>query len=255
MKKLSFIVVLALIFFMVFGSFVSAQTNVPVTGVSITIVGITGSGAPSDPNASPTPADVTVPVGGTIELQAIFVPNNASNKGVKWKSSNPTVATVAANSNAIVTPLTTGKTTITVTTNDGNFTDSITVNVVAAVKVTGVSLSLSTMKLSVGKSDTLRATVTPNNATNKKVTWSSSNTAVATVVSTNATDSSVTAVAPGTAVITVTTEDGARTATCTVTVSSTAPTPPTGGGVFSALLITAGFTGLATAAVIRRRKR
>jgi uncharacterized protein YjdB len=112
------------------------------------------------------------------------------------------------------------------------------------------------MQLSVDSSDFLRATVTPSDATNKNLTWSSSKTAVATVTSTNATDARITAVAPGTTVITVSTEDGARTASCTVTVTSTGtPTPPTGGGLLSALLIAAGFTGLATTAVIRLRKK
>jgi uncharacterized protein YjdB len=253
-KRLSLVIALVLILIMVFGNLVSAQTTVPVTGVSIVIIKSTSPGTPSDPNASPTPADVTVPLGGKIELQALVVPSNASDQNVTWSSSNPTVATVAASSNAIVTPVTVGTTVITVTTTNGGFTDSITVNVVAGVRVTGVSLSRSTMQLGVGSNDFLRATVTPSDATNKNVTWSSSNTAVATVASTSATDARVTAVAPGTAVITVTTEDGARTATCTVTVTSTGtPTPPTGGGLLSALLITAGFTGLATAALIRRR--
>lgn len=121
--------------------------------------------------------------------------------------------------------------------------------------VGGVSLSRTTMQLTVGSSDSLRATVTPSDATNRNVTWSSSNTAVATVTSTSATDARVTAVGPGTAIITATTVDGARTATCTVTVSSTSPTPPTGGGIISVLLVMAGFSGLATAAIIRQRKR
>ena len=254
MKKLFFFVALSLIFMLVFASVTVAQTA--VTGVSIVIVKSTGSSTPSDPNASPTPADVTVPLGGRIELQALVVPSDASDKRVTWSSSNTGVATVAASSNAIVTPVAVGTTVITVTTTSGGFTDSITVNVVAGVRVTGVSLSRSTMQLSVGSSDFLRATVTPSDATNKNVAWSSSNTAVATVVSTSATDARITAVAPGTAVITVTTVDGARTASCTVTVTSTTvPTPSTGGGMLSALLIAAGFSGLATAAVIRLRKK
>ena len=83
------------------------------------------------------------------------------------------------------------------------------------VDVTGVALDKHELELLVGKEETLKATVTPSNATNKKVTWTSSDETVATVSNTGA----VTAVAAGTATITVTTEDGAFTDTCTVTVT------------------------------------
>ena len=84
------------------------------------------------------------------------------------------------------------------------------------VPVTGVSLDESSITLDVGGNQTLTATVTPEDATNKKVRWSSDNEAVATVSE----DGVVTAVAGGTAVITATTHDGFFTATCTVTVNA-----------------------------------
>lgn len=85
----------------------------------------------------------------------------------------------------------------------------------ATVSVTGVSLDKTNLELTEGGTDTLTATITPNNASNKSVTWSSDNESVATV---NATGE-VTAIGAGTATITVTTEDGAKTATCKVTVT------------------------------------
>ena len=84
------------------------------------------------------------------------------------------------------------------------------------VPVTGVSLDESSITLDVGGNQTLTATVTPEDATNKKVRWSSDNEDVATVSE----DGVVTAVAGGTAVITATTHDGLFTATCTVTVNA-----------------------------------
>ena len=84
------------------------------------------------------------------------------------------------------------------------------------IPVTGVSLDESSITLDVGGNQTLTATVTPEDATNKKVCWSSDNEAVATVSE----DGVVTAVAGGTAVITATTHDGLFTATCTVTVNA-----------------------------------
>ncbi|MGI6653008.1 MAG: Ig-like domain-containing protein [Christensenellales bacterium] len=82
--------------------------------------------------------------------------------------------------------------------------------------VTGVSLNKTTLTLLVGNSETLTATVAPENATHKDVTWSSDDETVATVDNSG----KVTAVAPGTATITVKTTDGEKTATCTVTVNA-----------------------------------
>ena len=68
------------------------------------------------------------------------------------------------------------------------------------------------LTLAVGDTETITATVSPANATNKDVTWESSDDKVATVA-----DGVVTAVAEGTATITATSNNG-KTATTTVTV-------------------------------------
>ena len=82
------------------------------------------------------------------------------------------------------------------------------------VSVTGVSLNKDSTSITVGDSETLTATVTPSDATDKSVTWNSSDTNVATV-----SNGVVTAVAEGSTTITVTTNDGGFIDTCTVTVS------------------------------------
>ena len=94
---------------------------------------------------------------------------------------------------------------------------TITGNVSGGVtyKVTGVSLDKDSLTLEAGKSGTLTAAITPDNATNKNVEWESSNTAVATVE-----NGTVTAEGEGTATITVTTADGGKTDTCKVTVTA-----------------------------------
>ena len=89
------------------------------------------------------------------------------------------------------------------------------------VPVTGVSLNKTALALDEGESESLIATVIPDNATNKKVTWKSSDTSVATV---NA-SGKVTAQATGTVVVVVITEDGAEVATCTVTCGDGAVEP------------------------------
>ena len=82
-------------------------------------------------------------------------------------------------------------------------------------KVTGVSLNKTAISLAVGSTETLIATITPGNATNKILTWTSGDEDVATV-----NNGVVTAVAEGTATITVKTQDGEKTASCTVTVTA-----------------------------------
>ena len=106
------------------------------------------------------------------------------------------------------------------TVNGGTLTGDVTGTV--NYKVTGVSLSPSTLNLDVGESSTLTATVAPANAANQSVTWASSDETVATV-----TDGLVAALKEGTATITATTADGGETATCVVTVTA-ATVPVTG---------------------------
>lgn len=85
----------------------------------------------------------------------------------------------------------------------------------SSTAVTGVSLNVTALSLTVGGTGTLTAVVAPETASNKKVTWKSSNDSVATV-----SGGTVTAKAAGTATITVTTEDQGKTATCAVTVTA-----------------------------------
>ena len=94
------------------------------------------------------------------------------------------------------------------------------------ISVTAITLNKTETSIVVGASETLTATISPSNATNKTLTWTSSNTGVATVTSSGV----VTAVAAGTATITATATDGsAVAATCTVTVSAPATTGTTNG--------------------------
>ncbi|MGP1489766.1 MAG: SUMF1/EgtB/PvdO family nonheme iron enzyme [Treponema sp.] len=95
------------------------------------------------------------------------------------------------------------------------FTVSCKANVSTPIAVTGVTLDQTTVILAEEETLTLKATVQPEKAVNKKVVWSSDNTAVATVGQ----DGTVTAKKAGTTKIKVTTADGGKTASCTVTVT------------------------------------
>ena len=92
-------------------------------------------------------------------------------------------------------------------------TQDITVN---AIHVSSVSLNKTSTSITCGGTETLTATISPDNADDKSVTWSSDNETVATVDN----DGKVTAKAVGTANITVTTVDLGKTATCEVTVTA-----------------------------------
>ena len=176
----------------------SVVPDVPVTGVSL------------------DKTSASLNVGGTVTLTATVSPSNATNKDVTWSSDDETVATVE---NGVVTAVSGGTATITVTTVDGEFTASCTITVEdvppVIVDVDGVTLDKSEMTLYTdGRTGELTATVSPSNATNKDVTWGSSNPSVATVDENGV----VTPMSAGEVIITVTTVDGEFTTTCTVTV-------------------------------------
>lgn len=166
--------------------------------------------------------ELTIIEGKSETLTASVQPSDATNKAVSWSSDNTAVATVT---NGVVNALTVGTAAITVTTADGGYTATcnVTVEEAPVIHVTGVSLNKTTLSLKEGTSETLTATISPNDAADKSVTWSSNNDGVATVSNGN-----VTAIAEGTAIITVTTIDGGYTASCEVTVTAGTPVPPTG---------------------------
>ena len=162
-------------------------------------------------------AELSLYTGESKTLIATVQPSDATIQNVTWESSNTEVATVDANGK--VTAEGEGEATITVTTADGGKTATCAVTVTAApVPVSGVSLNKDSTSLTVGDTETLTATVAPDNATNRAVTWASSNPSVAKVE-----NGVVTALACGTAVITATTQDGNHTATCAVTVRPDIP--------------------------------
>lgn len=86
--------------------------------------------------------------------------------------------------------------------------------------VTGVTLNKTTTKIKVDETETLVATVSPSDATNKNVTWKSSDETIATVA-----NGVVTGKKEGNATITVTTQEGSKVATCNVTVEENEEEP------------------------------
>ncbi len=99
----------------------------------------------------------------------------------------------------------------TITLDCGTFSSSAQMEVVSFVPVESVELDRTSASMNVGDVLTLKATVTPADATENEVTWSTSDPSVATVDG-----GKVTAVSKGTA--TITASCGGFTAECTVTV-------------------------------------
>lgn len=143
-------------------------------------------------------------------LIATVKPDYATDKTVTWSTSSEAVATV--DQNGKVTAVKAG--TATITAKAGEKTAACEVTVSAKyIAVETVTLNKNTLPLVEGESETLIATVKPDNATDKTVTWSTSNEAVATVDQ----NGKVTATGGGEAIITAKAEE--ITAACKVTVT------------------------------------
>ena len=186
------------------------SNNGKTASCSVTVNTIQPTGIKATPETS-----TLYGLNGTVKLSANVMPSNATNKAVTWSSRNTSVATVS--SDGTVKAVGYGTTVITAKTVNGLTSNcTVTVNPIA---VTGVSLNKTSLSFTgTGSSQTLTATVSPSNATNKTLTWSSSNTSVATV-----SNGVVKAVGFGTATITAKSNNG-KTASCSVTVNTIQPT-------------------------------
>ncbi|KAG1650588.1 Ig-like virion protein [Nymphon striatum] len=82
--------------------------------VEASVIGVTGI------NISPTSANITV--GNTQQVTATITPSNADNQTVTWSSNDTSIATIDIN--GLITAVAAGNTTITATSNDGNFSSN-----------------------------------------------------------------------------------------------------------------------------------
>jgi len=163
---------------------------------------------------------ISLAVGSKITFLTAIAPSNATNQTVIWSSSDSSVA--AVDSSGTIETMKAGTATITVTTEDGSFTDICKVTVTNptedAIPVTGISLDKSNLSLTVGETSRLKAAITPDNATNQMFTWLSGNNDTVMVDS----KGKIIAIKTGTVTVTATTQDGAFTADCVVTVTDKA---------------------------------
>lgn len=148
-------------------------------------------------------------VGDSQKINATVNIVGDGDKTLTWLSSDETVATV---SGGTVKALKAGMSIIVATC--GEYSASCTVTV-APVETTGVSLDKTAVTVYIGESVELKATVSPENATNKTVLWSSLDTSVVSIY-----NGRVTGVSAGSTVVTVlcASTTASFTATCVVTV-------------------------------------
>lgn len=160
---------------------------------------------------------LTVNINNSEALIATVLPTNATNKGVKWSSSNTSIATV--DDNGVVKGIASGNVVITVTTVDGGYTAKadVTVKIEQQIAVKSVNLNKTSVTLNKNQSFNLVAAINPTNASIKDVVWTIGNSSIVGSII-NGNGLTLTAKHWGTTQVTVKTVDGGYTATCLVIV-------------------------------------
>lgn len=142
----------------------------------------------------------------TATLVATVKPDNATDKTVTWTSSDTSIATV--DETGKVTAIKVGTATITAKAGEKSAECKVTIY----IPVSSIVLNKTKLSLDIGESETLVATVKPDDATDKTITWTSSDETIATV------DASGKIVAKKDGSTTITAQAGVITASCEVVV-------------------------------------
>lgn len=148
----------------------------------------------------------------TYRLSAEVLPVTATDRGVKWESSDSSIVTV--DSNGFISAKKTGNATILAKTVDGGYTDMC--NVTVYQPVTSVSISNSNLSVRKGSTAWISAIAVPETSENKKIVYSSSDTSIATI---DPNSGMITAIEAGTCTLIATSQDTGVSAKCTLTVT------------------------------------
>lgn len=178
-----------------------------------------------------TESTIYVEVGETVTTKVKINPSDATNKTLSWEAQSERIVFIDdyyTKSNygyVVVEGNKVGSTYIVGSATDGS-KKTVKIKVVVTddtdsdddtVYVSNIKVNPTAVELEIGESQTITATVTPSNATNKGLIWESQNTAVATVNQ----NGKITAVGVGNTTITVTAKDGSGiVATIDVTVTA-----------------------------------
>ncbi len=186
----------------------STTCTITVVEKGATIIRVTSVSLDSPPDK--------IAVGQTAELKATVHPTNATQKDVRWSSSDPSVIDVV---DGVITGKRAGKATITVTTIDGGKTAKAVIECVP-VEVRSISLKgPSSGSIGIGETFDIEVIAEPEDASGYTLTWKSSDPSVASV-----SDGKITGKSRGTVEITATTSNG-KTASMSIAVTANPPKP------------------------------
>ncbi len=157
--------------------------------------------------------DITLNIGESFQFKATIEPSNATDHNLTWLSSDPDVVSV---NNGKITGIKQGTALITVKSKNGKIAIC---DVTVGVDVKTVTIREKIVKMAVGGSRKLEATISPSDASNKTITWSSSDSSII-EISNNGT---LKAKKAGSATITAKAYNGVKD-TATVTVRTLGPT-------------------------------
>lgn len=121
-------------------------------------------------------SEKTIMQGESFKLTPVFTPEYATNKGVKWTSSNEKIALVDSEGN--VKTIGYGECSIKAISEDGGFEASCKV-IVKSIPVQSIEFDNYQYKVEIGGERQLNVTIRPENAGNKEIRWSSSNDIIA----------------------------------------------------------------------------
>lgn len=156
-------------------------------------------------------------IGSFEALTAVILPENTTNKSLKWTSEDPSIATV--NENGRVDAINAGSTIITVKNEEGDLSEKVTVNVLP-IQISALTLNKNSFTLEVDETEILMASFEPTNATDVELIWSSSDTKIATVDQKGI----IKAISEGFVNVIVKTNDGKVSQTAKITVKSVSTT-------------------------------
>ncbi len=123
--------------------------------------------------------NISIKNGDNLQLLVIVNPTELSSSKLTWKSDNPEV--VSVDENGVITGLSVGKATITVTGENGKTTTCV-INVVSnEIPVEKIMVTPNKTNMDVDSVLQLSVKIEPSNATNRDLIWTSSDESIATV--------------------------------------------------------------------------
>ena len=166
---------------------------------------------------------ITVTLGKIKYLKLNLGPNPKCYSGLRFDFGDSNIAKRVGDNG--IEGLEPGRTTLTISDEGGNSVDYdlVVVGPGNRILATGIKLNTKSISVCLGKTKTLKATISPKNTSDKSVTWFSDNDSVAIVKNGRVTGKSV-----GTTRVSVTTQDGSnKTAVAKIKVVKCKPSTPT----------------------------